>query len=134
MTSTSRPSKRLSPFDFAKSINEKTEDLMKASPETEKDYLPFMVNRALSFSPDTILYANAMNTNWLVDGKLQYDYLYASVRRRKRYDKWIKANEDDALLPLVMEAYGVGRRRAFEYLALLTDEQREALRKGRGGM
>jgi hypothetical protein len=125
-------SKRLSPFDFVKSINEKTENLIQVQPEVEKDYLPYMVNRALSFSPDTILYANSMNQRWTLDKKLQYDFLYGSVRRRRRYDKWMKREEDE-MLPLVMELYQVNQRRAAEYLSLLTDEQKKQLRRGRGG-
>ena len=125
-------SKRLSPFDFVKSINEKTENLIQVQPEVEKDYLPYMVNRALSFSPDTILYANSMNQRWILDKKLQYDFLYGSVRRRRRYDKWMKREEDE-MLPLVMELYQVNQRRAAEYLSLLTDEQKQQLRRGRGG-
>lgn len=125
-------SKRLSPFDFVKSINEKTENLIQVQPEVERDYLPYMVNRSLSFSPDTILYANSMNERWTLDKKLQYDFLYGSVRRRRRYDKWMKREEDE-MLPLVMELYKVNQRRAAEYLSLLTEEQKQQLRRGRGG-
>lgn len=132
MTSTSPQTKRLSPFDFAKSINEKQDDLLKVQPEAEKDYQPFLVNRALSFSPDTVLYANMMNQCPNVDKKLQYDYLFASVRRRKRYDKWIKREEDE-LVPLVAGIYGVSQKKATEYLTLLTKEQREELKRGYGG-
>jgi hypothetical protein len=127
-------SKRLSPFDFVKSINEKNEHLMKVQPETEKDYNPFMVNRALSFSPDAVLYANSMNTNWIVDKRMQYDFLYAAIRRRKRFDKWQKKEqEDEHTLAIVMEVYKVGPRRAAEYLSMLTEAQRQELRKGYGG-
>lgn len=132
MTSTSTRTKRLSPFDFAKSINEKTEDLLKVQPEAEKDYQPFLVNRALSFSPDTILFANMMNLCSMLDKKLQYDYLFASVRKRKRFDKWIKREEDD-LVPLVATIYGVSQRKAVEYIAMLTEAQRNELRTGYGG-
>ena len=125
-------SKRLSPFDFVKSINEKTENLIQVQPEVERDYLPYMVNRSLSFSPDTILYANSMNERWTLDKKLQYDFLYGSVRRRRRYDKWMKREEDE-MLPLVVELYKVNQRRAAEYLSLLTEEQKQQLRRGRGG-
>lgn len=132
MTSTSPQTKRLSPFDFAKSINEKHDDLLKVQPEAEKDYQPFLVNRALSFSPDTVLYANMMNQCPNVDKKLQYDYLFASVRRRKRYDKWIKREEDE-LVPLVATIYNVSQKKATEYLTMLTKEQREELKRGYGG-
>jgi hypothetical protein len=127
-------SKRLSPFDFAKSINEKTEHLMKVQPETEKDYMPFMVNRALSFSPDAVLYANAMNTNWIVDKRMQYDFLFGSIRRRKRYDKWLKKDDIDELtVKVIMEYYQVGHKRAIEYLSMMTEEQKQTLRSGYGG-
>jgi len=127
-------SKRLSPFDFAKSINEKTEHLMKVQPETEKDYMPFMVNRALSFSPDAVLYANAMNTNWIVDKRMQYDFLFGSVRRRKRFDKWLKKDDIDELtVKVIMEYYQVGHKRAIEYLSMMTEEQKQTLRSGYGG-
>jgi hypothetical protein len=127
-------SKRLSPFDFAKSINEKTEHLMKVQPETEKDYMPFMVNRALSFSPDAVLYANAMNTNWIVDKRMQYDFLFGSVRRRKRFDKWLKKDDIDELtIKVIMEYYQVGHKRAIEYLSMMTEEQKQTLRSGYGG-
>lgn len=132
MTSTSPRTKRLTPFDFAKSVNEKTEDLMKAQPEAEKDYQPFLVNRALSFSPDTVLFANMMNLCPNLDKKLQYDYLFASVRKRKRFDKWVKREEDD-LVPLVATIYDVSQRKAVEYISMLTEAQRNELRTGHGG-
>jgi hypothetical protein len=127
-------SKRLSPFDFVRSINEKTENLMRVQPETEKDYLPFMVNRSLSFSQDAVLPANAMNTNWFLDKRMQYDFLYGSVRRRKRFDKWQKREiEDESLVKSVMELYSIGQRRAIEYISMMTPNQREEIRKGYGG-
>jgi hypothetical protein len=126
--------KRLSPFDFVKSINEKNENLIQVQPEVERDYIPYIVNRALSFSPDSILYANSMNERWTIDKKLQYDFLYGSVRRRRRYDKWIKQNSfDDEVIPLIMELYQVSQRRASEYLSLLTEDQKHLLRMGHGG-
>lgn len=134
MTWTCLMNKRLSPFDFVKSINEKTENLMRVQPETEKEYLPFMVNRALSFSPDAVLYANSMNTNWFIDKRMQYDFLYASIRRRKRFDKWQKKeNTDERILSSVMEVYKVGPRRAAEYISMLTDEQKQTILNGHGG-
>lgn len=132
MTSTS-PHKRLSPFDFAKSINEKTDNLLKTQPEAEKDYQPFLVNRALSFSQDTILHANMMNLNATLDKRMQYDYLFCSVRRRKRFDKWIKRDEMDELVQIVTDVYGVSHRKAVEYLSMLTPAQKDDLRKGYGG-
>jgi hypothetical protein len=126
--------KRLTPFDFIKSINEKTENLMDTTPDAEREYVPFVVNRGLSYSPDTILYANEMNCVPLTDKRMQYDYLYHSIRKRKRFDKWIKPEEmDEELLGLVMEAYKVGQKKAVEYIRMLPKERLDALRQsGRG--
>ena len=120
--------------DLLKAINEKTDSPMDSYPDAEKHYLPFMVNRALSFSPDTLLYANEMNCQYMLDNRMQFDYLYHSVRRRKRWDKWIKKNEvEQERLKVIMEHYKVSSRKAKDYLRLLTEEQVEALRTAKGG-
>jgi len=125
---------KLTPFDFIKSINEKTGNMVNINPEAERDYVPFIVNRGLSYSPDTIFYANEMNCLPLADKRMQYDYLYHSIRKRKRFDKWIKQEEqDNDLVDAVIIAYGVSRKRAIEYIRLLPKEGIEVLRKGRGG-
>ena len=125
---------RMSPFDFVKSISEKTGNLMEQSPEAERDYVPFVVNRALSFSPDAILYANEMNCVPFADRRMQYDYLYHSLRKRKRHDRWIKASEDDAtLVESIMLVHSVGRRRAMEYASLMSEEARGAVIAAKGG-
>ena len=81
-----------------------------------------------------MLYANEMNCLPLADKRMQYDYLYHSVRKRKRFDKWIKQDEqDEDLLDAIMLAYGVSRKRAIEYIRLLSKERIESLRKSRGG-
>lgn len=125
---------RLSPFDFIKSINEKTGNLMEASPDCERDYTPFVVNRGLSFSPDTVLYANEMNCLPFTERRMQYDYLYATVRRRKRYDKWIKPEEGDTeLTEAVMFRYKVSRRRALEYIGMMDEDTRRSIVTAKGG-
>lgn len=125
---------KLNPFDYIKSINEKTGNMMDISPDAERDYVPFVVNRGLSFSADTILYANEMNCKPLTDKRMQYDYLYSSVRKRRRYDKWVKPSEmDDELVEAVMLRYQVGRKRAMEYIRLLDDASLDALKRVRGG-
>jgi hypothetical protein len=125
---------KLSPFDYIKSINEKTGNMMEISPDAERDYVPFVVNRGLSFSPDTILYANEMNCMPMTDRRMQYDYLYHSIRKRKRYDKWVKPEEvNEDILQAVMVAYKVGRKRAIEYIRLLPKERLDALLASRGG-
>ncbi len=123
----------MSPFEFVKSINEKTGNLLEDNQDLEKAYTPFLVNRGLSFTADTILAANEMNGAPFLDKRMQYDYLYATVRKRKRFAKWIKAEQDD-LEDMIVEYYGVSRRKAAEYVTMLTPEDvqfiKEKLNKG----
>ena len=48
----------MNPFDFVKSINYQKQDLLDDDydGQIEKEYVPYIVNRALSFTPDTILH------------------------------------------------------------------------------
>jgi hypothetical protein len=125
----------MNPFEFVKSINEKTGNILEQNSDLEKAYTPFLVNRGLSFTPDTILSANEMNAAPFLDKRMQYDYLYSTVRKKKRYAKWIKAEQDD-LEDLVVEHFQVSRRRAAEYLALLTERDLQEIkeRNNKGGI
>lgn len=61
--------------DYLNSINYTKKDLIKEDPLAEKDYLPFVTNRCLSYFPDTVFYANQMNMMPHLEKKMQYDYL-----------------------------------------------------------
>jgi hypothetical protein len=118
----------MNPFDFVNSINDKTGNIMDSDPDVEKQYNPFIINKAYSYRPDTILLSNTMNGLHHLDKRLQYDYYYGSVRKSKRYAKWIKpdhAPEED----LIMEYYGVNRRRAKEYLSIMTPDDIALIRR-----
>ena len=84
------------PFDYVNSINVTKKDIM-PDDITEKAYPAFMVNRALSYFNDTVLYANEMNVNHHIDNKLQYHFLINIIRKKKRFSKWLKPREVDNL-------------------------------------
>lgn len=111
--------KKTTPFDFINSISLTKQDIF--NEETESGYVPFIVNRGLSYFIDTILYANQMNISAVVDKRLQYDYLFNSIRRGKRFSRWAKAenNED---LNIIKEYYGFSDSKAIEAKALLSKE------------
>ena len=65
----------MKPFDYVNSINFTKKNLMKntANDElAEKDYVPFLTNKSLSYFTDTLLYANEMNRYHFLDKRLQY--------------------------------------------------------------
>ncbi|MDR3503072.1 MAG: DNA polymerase clamp loader subunit A [Legionella sp.] len=110
--------KGLSPFDFAKSIDSKDYIF-----ENEKEYNAYMVNKALSFGPDTILYANDMNQLYFLDKKLQYDYLFHSIRKAKRYNKWVKKLPNNEDINIIATYYNCSLQKAKSALTILTVEQ-----------
>lgn len=122
----------MNPFDYVNAINETKKNLI-VDEASEKAYVPFMANKALSYFPDTLLDANMMNIFCHLDNKLQFDYLLNSVRRAKRRSKWGKRKEDKDL-ELVKEYYGYNDRRAKEALSILSEAQlkmiQEKLEKG----
>lgn len=111
----------LSPFDYINSISYNKKDLMETK-EDEKLYNSFMINRGLSYYPDTIEYANMMNQLYHLDSKLQYQYLINIVRPRKRFSKWSKKKKDNDL-ELVMKYFGYNANKAKSALSILSKEQ-----------
>jgi len=95
----------------------------------EKDYVPFMVNRALSYHMDCILYANQMNMSHNVDKKLQYSYLLNSVRPMKRkFQSWVKP-EKETELEYIKKYYGYSNQKAKDALRILNHEQISAIKE-----
>ena len=117
---------RISPFDFANSINFTKENLI-VDDATEKEYNPFIVNRAMGFAADTVIPANEMNARPHIDNKMQYDFLCAVVRKSKRYSKWIKSEEEN--LEAVQEYFGYSFNKAKEVLRILTNDDIESIKK-----
>lgn len=115
----------MTPFDFVNAINSsKKPDIMKGTENdelAEKAYVPFVINRQLSYFPDSLMYANAMNIHNNLDNKLQFHYLLNSIRPAKRFAKWVK--RDDSDLQLVMQYYSYGVDKAKQVLPILSSEQ-----------
>lgn len=123
----------LSPFDFINSVSKTKQDLIRVNdsltPEqAEKQYVPFMVNRGLSYFPDTVLHANEMNRLPDTVKEAQYRYFLTAIRPNKRFSKWAKAEKNDDVV-LLQKLYSCNRRIAKGYLKLLSKEQLEELRK-----
>ena len=123
----------MSPFDFINSINS-GKDIM-VDEATENAYVPFVVNRGLSYFTDTIMRANELNQFANVDKKLQYHYLINSITPRKRFSKWAKKH-DDSDVELVMNYYNYSYEKATQALSLLTKQQLASIKNknNKGGI
>ena len=83
----------------------------------------YRVNKALSYHIDCVLYANQMNMNSHLDGKLQYQYYLNTIRSMKRkFQPWQKSQADNNL-ECIKQYYGYSDRKAKEVLSILSDEQ-----------
>ena len=111
----------MNPFQFVNEITFGKKDVM-VDPDVEKKYSPFMVNRSLSYFPDTVYMANEMNRYHHLDGKLQFQFLLNIVRKRKRFSKWVKP-ETDSNVDVIKEYYGYSNEKAIQVLPLLSTSQ-----------
>ena len=118
--------KAISPFDFVNSINYSKENLI-VDDWSEKQYNAFIVNKSLSHGMDTVVASNEMNARPHLDAKLQYDFLRGLVRKKKRFNKWLKPEKEEHL-EIVKEYFGYSTIKAKQALEILTEEQLEHIR------
>lgn len=90
----------------------------------ESDYKPFLINRGLSQHVDTIFFANEMNKCPHLSKRMQHDFLFYSVTKKKRYGKWAKGEDiDNETIELIMKRYKVSRNKALEYYQILSKSE-----------
>ena len=133
---------KLTPFTFINSINEgrRGENLLKdckadsstdpndpSSPD--KSYVPFIVNRGLSYFPDTVLFVNEMNRLSHLPHRMQYDFLRDVVNPRKRFSKWAKKRSVEDDVKLIQRKYNYSRSKAEAVYPLFPSEELSKLRK-----
>ena len=101
-----------------------------------KDYVPFVVNRALSYHLDCISYVNQLNLIPGIDKDMQYSYLLNTIRPMKRkFQPWQKTSVDKNI-EAVKKYFGYSNEKAKDALRILNDEQiAEIIRKtDKGGV
>ena len=135
--------KKLSPFDFINSINEgqSGKNLLEVSRadssegldhnSLDKQYVPFIVNRGLSYFNDTVLFANEMNQRAFLPHKMQYDFLKHCIRPRKRFSKWAKKSDDSEYIQCIMDEYSYSAEKARAVFHLFTQTQLTQLKNKR---
>ena len=113
--------------DYLNSINYTKKNVMLDHID-EKKYPAFIVNKCIAPFPDTILYVNELNRMHWLDNRLQYDFLLNSLRKRKRFAKWMKASKIKNL-DVVKEYYGYSNEKAKMALDVLTEEQLKIIKR-----
>lgn len=118
----------MNPFDYVTAILVNKKNLI-VDDQSEKEYVPFLTNRSLSYHLDCVMFANEMNRRHHLDKKLQFSYLINTVRGKKRpYGKWSKPEKLD-VLECVKLVYGYSDSKARQILPLLSTEQRQQLQE-----
>ena len=104
--------------------------------ENERDYVPFVVNKALSFHKDCVLFANEMNKVPNIDGLLQYHYHLNIIRAYRRpFQKWQKRETIESL-EAIKEYYNYSNEKAKDVLMVLSDGQIDDIKRklNKGGL
>ena len=117
----------ISPFDFINAITFNKTELM-VDDWSEKQYVSYIVNKGLSYGADTVIPANEMNSRPHIDKKLQFQFLINSIRPRKRFNKWIKAEKIESI-EVVKTYYGYSTEKARQALSILNQSQIDYLKQ-----
>jgi hypothetical protein len=121
---------------FENSVNSGKEPLDLSKQEFK--YEKWRTNTSLSNNLETIMYANLMNLNYHITDQMHYDYLFYSIRKKKRFGS--KKNEKDKLLEkeqkleaekiaLISEYYKYNTVKSKAVLKVLTESQLEIIIK-----
>jgi len=114
--------------DFLGSINHDKKPLLDKDEADTRLYPPFVVNRCLSYFPDTIFHANEMNCAPWLDKKSQFDFHRLGIRKKKRFSPWLK-KETEENISLIQAVYGYTESKAREVLNILQPQDLETLKK-----
>lgn len=112
--------------NWLNTINFTKENLLDEDPTLK--YPAFIVNKCLSGSLDSVLFANEMNKSHHLDQKLQYDFYINSLRKKKRFAPWLKKGKVEDI-DAVKKYYGYSSEKAQQAMRILTKEQISYIKK-----
>lgn len=113
-------------WDWIKSINETKTNLLLEG-EDIRAYVPYVVNKSLSYHLDSIMFSNEMNRLFHIPAECQYQFYLNSLKKNKRYSKWVKPqNIQD--LEIIKKYYDINNTKAMEVLDLLSKKQIEYIK------
>jgi hypothetical protein len=113
--------------DFLNSINHDKKALLDKDEKDVRLYPAFVVNKCLSYFPDTLFHANEMNCHPWLDPKSQFDFYRLSVRKKKRFSHWIR-KETEENITVIKEVFGYNDMKSREVLNILSTEDIDNLK------
>lgn len=114
--------------DYLNDINYNKKNLLDSEDMFwERKYPAYIINKCLSAHSDSLFYVNEMNRLHHLDSRLQNDFLLNSLRKRKRFAKWLRSSKVKNL-DLIKEYYGYSNEKAKQALDILTADQLEIIK------
>ena len=126
----------MTPFEICKSITSTKYDIYTTEQLFNKDYNVFMVNRILSNSAQTALFADAMNQYSGLDKKIQYDFYRLGIPKTKASTKWTKKDaleQNQEHLDYICASMKVSTKRAIELYSIIGPDVVQSILDSRGG-
>ena len=118
----------MNPFDYVNAILYTKKDVMQEN-SNERDYSPFLTNRALSYHRDSIFAAQQLNLIPGIDNHLQFRYLINTIRPMKRDKKqWAKKKENNDI-DAVIEYFGYDYKQALLAISILSKDQLKQIKR-----
>lgn len=118
---------KLTPFDIAKNINQKT-DVIDNDTITQS-YDPYITNIIFSNTKDTVFMANEVNQMSSLPKTMQYRFYYHGINKNpKRFGKWNKKQAVTDLEKLIMEVYGYSKEKASQVAGIFNKDQIQHLK------
>lgn len=110
--------------DWLNSINKKTCNLLEDDEAglKEQTYLPYIINRCLSYYPDLIFLVNEMNIRAEMDFRMQYEFFLHTVPKANRFSPW-QRKEKNEVIEAIKEYYGYSEKKSKDVLKILSKEQ-----------
>lgn len=115
--------KQINLFDYVKSINIKEPYLG----DNLENYSSYIVTKAIASYQDCIFFVKEMNLYPALNNKMEYDFYYYGISKRKRFAEWMKKDEDK--IEIISKFYNVSLKKATEFLSLLNENQIKEIEK-----
>jgi hypothetical protein len=121
--------KKFNVFDFINDINFGKQYLL--ADDTQSEFDAYTVNRAMTIFPDTFAAGEFLNSNHHLDKRMQHDYLFYSVQKRKRWKQggWLKRSDAEKkelkILKDVARVVQFNLKRTRQFWSVLSESERK---------
>jgi len=116
------------------SLNRKTGNLYDEDSSDTAGYPAYILNKYFAYNPETLFFAEYLNSVPNLSPKMHYDFLYYGVdKTSNRYGKWPKKDaEKEEYVEAVCQYMTCSSKKAREFLKFLTPEDLKDIMKETG--